>query len=159
MTPEEKNLEGLRGWLILVGLGIVLSPVRIITSLYPIYSELFAAGSWAMLTTPGTGVYHPLWAPILIGEITINSLLILTWIFMLYLYFARKRIFPKCYIGLLLFSMAFILLDALAIRMVLPEEPVLDPDTLKELGRSAIAAAIWIPYMLKSRRVAVTFVR
>ena len=57
-----------------------------------------------------------------------------------------------------LFTLAFIVLDAYAIKAVLPHEPVFDPDTLKELGRTLIASLVWIPYMLVSKRVKATFV-
>ena len=73
---EENKLEGLSGLLVLVGLGIILSPILVIAQTFPIYSEIFSNGSWEALTTPGTKAYNPLWAPILICEITINIALV-----------------------------------------------------------------------------------
>ncbi len=52
----------------LVGLGIVLSPLRIVGLVFPAYSEMFSNGSWEILTTPGAEAYDPLWAPFLYGE-------------------------------------------------------------------------------------------
>lgn len=156
---EEKNLEGLGGWLILVGLGIVVAPLRIIGVLFPTYAEMFANGSWAALTTPGTEAYHPLWAPILYAEMAINVGLILTWLFIAFLFLLKKRVFPKWYIGILLFTLVFIVLDALALKAVLPLEPVFDTSTITELGRSLVAVLVWVPYMLVSKRVKATFVK
>ncbi len=156
---DEKKLEGLRGWLILVGLGIIASPIKISAQIYPVYSKLFADGSWAALTTPGTEAYHPLWAPILISEISINVALALAWLFIAFLFFAKKRIFPKWYIGIFVFTLAFMLIDAVAIRAVLPNEEIFDPDTIKELARTLVMMLIWVPYMLISKRVKATFVK
>lgn len=156
---EEKNLEGLGGWLALVGLGIIISPLRIIGQIFPTYSEMFSNGGWAALTTPGTEVYNPLWAPILFGEMAINGGLVLVWGFIAFLFFSKKAVFPKWYIGILLFTLAFILIDALVIKAVLPNEPVFDAETTKELGRSLFVTLIWIPYMLVSKRVKATFVK
>lgn len=155
---EEKDLEGLGGWLILVGLGIVISPLRIIILLFPTYSEIFSNGSWEVLTTPGTEAYNPLWVPIIIGEISINAALVIAWMFIAFLFFSKKRIFSKWYIGILLFTLAFILVDALAVKSVVPNMPVFDPDTMKEFGRSLVVTLIWVPYMLVSKRVKATFV-
>jgi len=49
-------------------------------------------------------------------------------------------------------------LDAFAIQLVLPDEPVFDTETTRELYRSIISGIIWIPYMLLSKRVKATFV-
>lgn len=155
---ENKNLEGLGGWLVLVGLGIVLSPLIIVGTVFPVYSELFSNGSWSVLTTPSSEAYNPLWAPLLVGEIVINSGLVLAWVYVAILFFSKKKAFPKVYIGLLLFTIAFILVDAVAIKSVLPDESVVDPETAKQFGRSLIAALIWIPYMLLAKRVKATFV-
>lgn len=156
---EEKNLEGLGGWLVLVGLGIIISPLRLISIVFPVYSEIFSNGSWVVLTTPGTEAYNPLWAPILFGEMAINGGLVLAWIFIAYLFFSKKKVFPKWYIGMVLFTLAFILIEALAIKSVLPNEPVFDAETGMEFGRSVIFALIWVPYMLVSKRVKATFVK
>ena len=37
----EKNLQGLRGWLILVGIGIVLGPIKNVVLLIPMYKKMF----------------------------------------------------------------------------------------------------------------------
>lgn len=156
---EEKSLEGLGGWLVLVGLGIIISPLRVIGTVFPIYSEMFTNGSWVALTTPGTEAYNSLWAPILFGEMAINGGLVLAWIFVAFLFFSKKKVFPRWYIGMLLFTLAFILIDALVIKSVLPNEPVFDAETTKEFGRSLIVTLIWVPYMLVSKRVKSTFVK
>lgn len=156
---EEKKLEGLGGLLVPVGLGIVIAPLRIIGMVFPVYSESFSNGSWEVLTTPGNEAYNPLWAAILYGEMAVNGALVVAWIFVAFLFFSKKRVFPKWCIGMLLFTLAFIVADALAFKAVLPNEPVFDPETAKELGRSLVSSLIMIPYMLVSKRVKATFVK
>jgi uncharacterized membrane protein YhdT len=155
---EEKNLQGLGGWLILVGFGIVISPLRIIGLVLPSYVEIFTNGAWETLTTPGTQAYNPLWSPIILGEMGINILLVAAWIFIAYLFFTKKALFPKWYIGVALFTLAFIVMDAYAITLVLPEQPMFDDETMKELARSLVSVLIWVPYMLVSKRVKATFI-
>jgi len=156
---EEKSMEGLGGWLIPVGIGIAISPLRIITMVAPIYSELFSTGSWEILTTPGSEAYNSLWAPILIGEILINAAFVLTWLYIAFLFFSKKAAFPKWYISILLCTLAFILMDAFSIKAVMPSEPVFDPDTIKTLSQTLISIIIWVPYMLVSKRVKATFIK
>lgn len=156
---EENRLEGLGGLLMLVGLGIVFSPILMIVQTYPVYSEMFSNGSWEVLTTPGSRAYNPFWAPILICEITINIALFITWLFVAFLFFSKKKIFPRVYIGVLLFTLVFLLVDAFSIKLVLPNEPVFDPDTSKNIIRSLVVTLVWVPYMFMSKRVKATFVK
>ena len=156
---EEKNLEGLGGWLLLVGLGLIITPLKIIVTLFPIYKEMFTNGLLQALTTPGTEAYNPILATLVIGERTINGGLVLAWIFIAFLFFSKKKLFPKWYISILLFNLVFILIDALAVKLVLPKEPVFDFETTQEFVRSLIVALIWVPYMLMSKRVKATFVK
>ena len=155
---EEKDLAGLRGWLIIVGLGLIISPLRVIVQLFPIYAKIFSDGTWGILTTPGSNAYNPLWAPILLGEVAVNLGLILTSIFVAFLYFTKKRIFPKWYSGFLVFTLAFMLLDAIALTFVLPGQPIFDSETSVEFGRTFIVTLIWVPYMFVSKRVKATFI-
>jgi hypothetical protein len=157
MDNEERKLEGIGGWLILVAIGIIGTPIRQII-LMMIYPEMFSTGVWEALTTQGSEAYDPLWATILVGEILINSGMLLAWLYMVYLFFYKKVVFPKWYIGLAVFSLAFIIADAFAVKLVMPSEAVFDPDTIKELMRSLFMVVVWVPYMLISKRVKATFV-
>lgn len=156
---QHPELVGLRGWLILVGIGIIFSPVRILIQVVPIYSTLFSNGSWDKLTSPGNPAYHPLWLPILSGEMIINACLVAVWIYIAVLFFTKKRSFPIWYIGCLVFSLIFILVDAVAVKLILEDEPLFDPAATVEFVRTIVHAAIWIPYMLLSKRVKATFIK
>ncbi len=154
-----KDLEGIGGWLILVGIGIILTPIGIITQFLSPYSKIFSDGSWEALTTPGTAFYNPLFAPIFWGETAINIGQVLFWVFVAFLFFSKKKIFPKCYIGILLFGLTFILADSFAFTLVFKNASVFDAETSKEFARLLIVTMIWAPYMLFSRRVKSTFVK
>jgi hypothetical protein len=144
---------------VLVLLGLIGSPIRVAYFLLQTFPPIFRNGTWDALTTPGPAPYHPFWGPLLIGEIVINLGFIAFSIYLLYLFFRKSSRFPRAYILISIAGFAFVLTDALAAQIVLPEQPLLDADTARELGRSAISAAIWIPYMLFSKRVRNTFVR
>lgn len=158
MEDNKEKLNGISGWLILVAIGIIFSPVRLAVLVLPLYLNIFTDGTWEILTTSGSEAYSPFWAPILITELAVNIGQILLWIYVAIIFFSKKSIFPKVYIGALLFSVAFVIIDAFAVKLVLPNEPIFDSETTKELARSLVASVIWIPYMLMSKRVKATFV-
>ena len=154
----DRELTGLGGWLVLVGIGVVISPIRLIVKLIPTYKPLFENGSWEILTTEGTEAYIPYFSSLLIGEIVFNALMVAATIYSIYLFFSKHHLFPKLYIGIVAASLIFIPLDAWVVSMVIPGEPMFDPDTTNEFMRSLIVGAIWVPYMLVSKRVKLTFV-
>ncbi|MCX7546006.1 DUF2569 domain-containing protein [Marinicella gelatinilytica] len=155
---DDIELKGLNGWLILVGIGVVLSPFRLLFSLVPIYKPIFEDGTWEILTTAGSEAYDSLWAPLLIGEIVFNSVLVAASIYLIYLFFSKHYLFPKLFIGIVTLSIVFIPLDAWVVTKVMPSEPMFDPETTKEFMRSLVTGLIWIPYMLISKIVKATFV-
>jgi hypothetical protein len=155
---KEKELKGIGGWLILVAISVVLSPIRILVDFVPLYYPLFTEGIWEALITPTSEVYNPLWAPLLIGEIVFNSLMFLASFYLIYLFFSKHYLFVKTFITLIVISLIFIPLDSWFVTLILPQEPVFDLDTTREFARIAIFAIIWIPYMLISKRVKATFV-
>ncbi|MCW8451823.1 DUF2569 domain-containing protein [Legionella quinlivanii] len=156
---KKKNLEGLNGWLILVAIGMVLAPIRIVITLLTTYPQIFSSGTWEALTTKGNEGYNPLWGPIIIGELSINFILLMLLLYLAYLFFSKSRHFPKWFIGIAIFSIVFIVADAFAVKMVAPNEPVFDPDTIREFMHSVMVAVIWVPYMLVSKRVKATFIK
>lgn len=155
---DESKLRGLGGWLILVGIGVVVSPLRQLVELLPMYGELFADGTIEALSVPGSEFYTPWFFTFLVGEMAINLLVFLAGLWLIYLYFTKHYLFPKVYIALVVISLAFILFDAWVVTLIFPEMEMLDPETLREVARTTIALCVWAPYMLVSRRVALTFV-
>lgn len=155
---EEKKLEGLGGWLILVGLGIVFSPIKIFAEYFPLYRDMFANGDYELLATPGAEYYTPGFSILLYSELLLNCLLVAGWVCVAVMFFTKRKFFTKSYIGILIFTVSFIFIDAVAVSFVFPETSVFDPETVKELGKATVTAAIWIPYMMVSERVKATFV-
>ena len=66
--------------------------------------------------------------------------------------------FPRIFIFYRAAYALFICLNLVFAKLVFPSEVILDPLTLRELLGALIGAAIMIPYMLKSRRVKLTFI-
>lgn len=155
----EKTLEGLRGWLILVGLGVVLSPFIIATNVVKVFTEISPSDVWKALTSPDGAAYHALWAPLLISEFVANSALILAWGYIAFLFFSKRRIFPFWFIAAHVATVFIIVIDTMAVHYILPEMPRFDPETLQKFLRPIVALSIWAPYMLMSKRVKATFVR
>lgn len=154
----EKELKGLGGWLILVGIGVVLSPIRLVIELVPFYFSIFNDGGWTALTTPSSDLYTPYFGALLIGEMSINFLMMFTWAYIGYLFFTKNYLFPKLYISIMAASLIFITFDAWVASQIFPGQVMFDADTKKEFMRTLVPALIWVPYMMESNRVKATFV-
>jgi hypothetical protein len=159
LAPRKKNLKGLEGWLAVVGLGIIFLPVKLAVEILAQYLEVFADGTWAAITTAGTEYYDPGLALIIGGELAVNIVLIGTSMYLMYLYFSKKKSFPKWYIGAMIFIPAFAILDVSLVSLVFPQDAGLDVETVTHIIRGCSISTIWIFYMLESERVKMTFVR
>ncbi|OPA87378.1 hypothetical protein BFW88_18805 [Pseudomonas fluorescens] len=156
---ESKHPRGLRGWLILIGIGLVLTVARFSYSVIAVYYPIFTDGSFTALTTPGTHLYNALWAPFLISEALYNSIMGSFSIYLTYLFFTKHYLFPRLYIAALVAWAVFVPLDAWVSSFVLVNEPIFDYDTTKEMIRVLIGVFVWVPYILVSKRVKATFVK
>jgi len=155
---DNNELKGLGGWLVLVGIGVVIGPFRLAYEFGPLYYSLITDGGFEYLTTPGTEAYHRLWGPLLISEAVYNCLIVLASFYLIYLFFSRHYMFPKAYMAIALISVVFIPLDAWLGSFVITDEPMFDPATTKEFAKTLFVAVVWVPYMLVSKRVKATFV-
>ena len=72
---ENTDLKGLKGWLVLVGIGVVIAPIHSLITYIPAYFQIFESGTWGALTEVSSQAYTPLWGEVLIGEITFNTLM------------------------------------------------------------------------------------
>ncbi|MGH7972539.1 MAG: DUF2569 domain-containing protein, partial [Limisphaerales bacterium] len=155
-TPTgHPELGGLGGWLILVAINLIFTPLRVVY--YLAHSlKSFSPVAWHALTSPGGMAYNAAWGPLLtlelLGEMTVLTLSI----FALVLFFQKRRAFPRWFIGLLVFNGTFVLADVFGAGLV----KNLDPEHVsKTVLQVVVASGIWIPYMLRSRRVKATFVQ
>lgn len=157
---KERSLDGIGGWLILVVLGLLLSPIRIVTLLSQYHVPMFSDGTWELLTTPSSDFFHPFWAPLIAFEIAGNLLILLLGLLTLYFLFRKSKYTPRFAIAWLLTSFIFVIADYfLADTIPLIAAQPADPETIKEVARSTVGAAIWVPYFLVSKRVKATFTR
>ena len=148
---------GLGGWLVLPALGLFASPIRILFFMGNIWS-VYSPESWHSLTDPSGSAYHGLWAPLLIYELLVNLTLMSFPIFLIILFFQRRRIFPPLFVIFLLFAVITITLDHFGSQTIPAVAVQNNGFVSRELIQSYMACAIWVPYMLVSKRVKATFV-
>jgi len=147
---------GLGGWLILVGIGVTLSPV-LLGAEFLKTAPSYTASSWARLTTPGAANYHPLLAPILLFELIANLGLIVFAVLQVSVFFRRKRVFPALFVIFAAARLIIPLIDGLFVNAI----PALADraDAQLELkGNFVFGVLVWVLYMLRSKRVRNTFV-
>jgi hypothetical protein len=144
--------------LILIGIGLVLNPLRILISVGKDLLPTLSRNTWLLLTTPGTQVYHPLWAPLLIFELVGNVVFVVFSIIAAVYFFRKRRLFPKMMIALLIANLAFVVVDYLLSNSIPFIRAQSDPESARDLSRAIIACLIWVPYFVVSKRVKATFV-
>jgi hypothetical protein len=155
LDPTQK---GIGGWLILVVISLVVSPVRIgyfmATDILPIFRD----GAWSILTTPGSAAYHVLWGPLLIFETIGNLGTIALGLTTLWFLAHKSRRTPKLAIAWLLWSSTLVVVDFFVTDLIPAAAAHPDPGSARELVRALVSLAIWVPYFLVSKRVKATFV-
>jgi hypothetical protein len=157
---EAPKLQGLGGWLVLVGIGLCVAPIVRIVSIGQHWESYFSLQIWELVTMPTSASYHPLYGPLLIYEVFSNIIMFGLNLFTLCLFFKKHRAFPKVFIALALCNALFLILDHIGGGMI----PSIYSSKNHAKGQSDVIralfyAVIWISYMLKSRRVKATFVK
>jgi hypothetical protein len=150
--------EGLGGWLILVGLGLLVSPIRLVIFIAQTYVPLVRDGTLQALATPGSESFRPVFAALIVVEALANIFCLGFAIWLIVLFFQKSRRFPLRYVTLAALSVAIILADSFAISALELGSPW-DAEGMQELIRSLIGLCVWGPYMYISTRVENTFVQ
>lgn len=153
-NPIKDGPVGLGGWLLLPIFGLFLRPVLGAFQL-GIYKDAFAA--WPFLD-----VYQSLFIAI---ELLLNVILLFAApVVLLVFAFRRLEMFPGWFMIWAIASPVFLVVDAVLAPWAFPDafsEPgnsAFGKETVRSIAQSVWAALIWVPYMMRSRRVANTFV-
>jgi hypothetical protein len=154
-----RQLQGLGGWLILVGFGLCLTPFVRIVTIGQNWEAYFSIQTWQTVAMPRGESYHPLYGPMLIFELLGNIFLFGLNLLVLCLFFAKRRAFPDLYIGLILCWAAFLILDDIGCALIPSLQSSASVKNHTEAIRATFYAIIWGLYMVKSRRVKATFVK
>jgi hypothetical protein len=159
METTQNEPKGIGGWLIPPALALIFTPFLSGYQFYQDMLPVFKSEVWNALTTSGSAAYHPLWRSVIIIEVISNLILIIFTFWLLWLFFNKSNRTPKLFIVWLIMFPAIQIIDLLLTNQipVVAADPI-DPETIKNLVRSIVAAAIWIPYFLISKRVKNTFV-
>jgi len=155
---ENAHLDGIGGWLILVAFGSIVRPFIYIYTNSEIYPSVFELETWRALTLEGSAAFHPLWMPVLLFEFFFNAYSFLFSILLLVLFFQKKRAWPYCFILFFIYIGIGIIIDAILCAQI-PAVAEQQTETGKEIVKTIMAACIWIPYAIHSKRVKATFRR
>ena len=136
------QFQSIGGWLILVGISIILSPFILVAQLFPMYKDLLKPGVWELLTTSGTQYYIQYYSTFVFFEMLMNFLIFLTWGYLIYLFFEKKKIFRKLYLGILIFNPIFIVIDALVAQQILGLDNLFEFNEIKEIFKSILYLAV-----------------
>ncbi|HIW34592.1 MAG TPA: DUF2569 domain-containing protein [Candidatus Paenibacillus intestinavium] len=153
------GLAGLGGWLILVQIGLYITIISLLVQLVQYSLPSLDPGVWLQLTSKDSEIFHPLWSTIIIFEVVWNVSLLIFCCFSLINLYLKKSIFPKLMIILYGSSLLVGIVDAALLAQIPLVQELEDGSTITDIIRSAITCAIWIPYFIKSQRVANTFVK
>lgn len=152
----DQYLDGLGGWLILLAIFLIISPISITFFLITTTADILPL--WMPVTTPQSAYYIPGIAPLILTELIGNFIFILLFLYAIFLFFTKSRHFPKLLIFILIANLLFLLADDFFANMVMQDYiDMEDPESTREIYFSAIRCVIWIPYLLKSKRVKSTF--
>jgi hypothetical protein len=152
------KLQGLGGWLILVGFGLILGLIKVIAFVISTFMPVMEGDFLATVSNPNAPEFIPNFVLLFYAELMVNTFLILMLIYLLYLFFKKNKSFPKNYIFISLFAIIVIPVDAYLVSVVIPNQKIWEAETLKSFIQTLLSGAIWIPYMLKSQRVRNTFI-
>ena len=148
------RLQGLGGWLVLVGMALITQPILSITILSKL-APMMQAETWHSLTSPTGANYYPIWAVYLLFDLLVNTATVIACVLLLIFFFQRRRLFPIGYIVFLGSTAVFKIFEAI-LNSLGPEK---NTSTTSQTLGVVLSSVIWILYMRRSQRVKLTFIR
>ncbi len=139
---SKQKLVGIKGWLIVPAIGLVLAPIKATITFFMGISMIQSFAP-ELISDP------KLW---LSGSIDI--LMIIAGIIVAFFFFKKRRSAIKFTIYLMIASILANLIQAFLIASMFNE---MDYETIKPFIHASVYGAIWIPYFVKSKRVKNTF--
>lgn len=154
--PAKENDENkqIGGWLVLVAIGLCLSPIFLSYNLMT--GGYFNAATWSFIFA---GIENIKYGGILLFEMTYVTVTLIFSIFLIILFFQKRTIVPQLIIIFYCFLLLVCAYEALLVSEIMPQNYTRPEkqEVYTELFKTIVRSAIWIPYFIFSTRVAETF--
>jgi tetratricopeptide (TPR) repeat protein/transglutaminase-like putative cysteine protease len=152
-----REYDGIGGWLILIVIGNVIRIFMDAKMIWLLQAMTFNATRWEALTLPGMPAYSPLWAPMLLFELSCGIVFLVFSILVLILMLKKRFLFPHVMIAIIGASLVYQVIDLILVNQIAVRGFKPPDDSGVAVFRCVIQACIWIPYFLTSKRVKETF--
>lgn len=155
---QDTGREDRSFWLNVVGLVVIISPLRYTLMLVSIYRALGDNPVWNALKTPGSPFYDPTYRSIAYTEFFIVFSFVCLTSYNVYLFFKRKKNFPLIFMWLLFCSLFFVLGQNILYSFVYR---YMDRNTtlmVVDLTLRTLITLTLIPYMCYSQKVKELFI-
>jgi hypothetical protein len=152
--PEPRRIGG---WLILVGIGVLFTPILVAVQFAPLLG-LLERTTWAVAIEQ-TGGRRVLMEFTLVFELFVNVILFALGLLTAISFVRRRRSFPFHYILTATASLVFITTDLVLAAAIDTPSMAVNADDMRGLMSAISGLAIWGTYVLRSKRVHETFVR
>lgn len=150
--PEPENSilpgENIGGWLFLVGFGLVLTPVMIV-SFFVKNNNYFNEHTWNNILSQGIGL-----PSLVFGEYVFNLCYLVFSILTAVLFFKRRTSLPRLISIGFVVNFVFVVVDQFLANQIASGTTI----DWTAILRALIAVVIWVPYFYYSERVKNTFV-
>lgn len=153
------GIAGLGGWLILIQIGLYFTIFTLLVQLFQYNIPAFSEDTWEIFTSIESEFYHPLWGPVIIFEALYNISFLVFCIYILFAFYGKKAVLPRLMI--VFYSLSFFVgvVDLILLYQIPIIRETEDGSSIRDIIKSAITCAIWIPYFIKSNRVKNTFLK
>ncbi|VVP45290.1 DUF2569 family protein [Pseudomonas fluorescens] len=147
---DDSQLKGLKGWLKIVGLSLILSVFYLLNDSLTYYDLLIDGIS------NDEGYASALFA-YLVYLFICCTIMVVAHIYLVCLFFLKRKLFKKLFITILFIPLISLPVTTSFEFVFLPELFNV-VDFIKELVVELLVAALWLPYMFLSKRVKATFI-
>jgi len=156
---EEKKIEGLGGWLIIVCLGLILLLIRGACAIYDL-KPYFSPEAWKYLSDPNSEGYHFLYRYAVIFDLSYSIIFVIFTIILLVLFFRKRSNFPKLIIAFYITCIVIIIVDTILWSIISGSFSLaMGNGSILVTFATILEYILWIMYFLKSKRVKNTFVK
>lgn len=154
----DPTLDGISGWLILVAIGVWVRVISgVVLSVANVYN--YDLDTWNSLTEAGGESYHELWAPFILLESVLDSLVFPFAVLSAVLLHRKHVLFPPLMVGIMVLEFLTGSLYYAAIHHIAGSDSDLADEYMGYLRPAVSGMLIWVPYFLVSKRVGSTFRR